>query len=744
VDERLELSKASSSSVLLISILLSSAAVFPVAAVQAAQNGSSPFAAQAPTSIGPASSVLLAGGPIKVSPFSNPPADPPASISPTPSPYLNAKPEVNTAPGGDPPSPSTSVPPTVSCASHGGSPSQESGASGCYTVTGGSDLQSQLRTNPFGLNAVDSQPFTVEPPDQGLCAGNGYVMEIANQGELQVYHSDLTVASGVASLDTFMGLTPKGWSSGGDIMCQYDYNSGGHWFVTEMVSTNTEASGGPFTGCFAGALNGCLEGIAVSATSNPMGTYNVYFFNPNAANNDPGKGYLLNDFAKTATTKDAFLMFYDEFNLNPSTFPPCPAFGCLSFNGAQELAFTKAALEQGLPVTSPLFNVAYENMGTAPNLYPIPANAPFQPAAASCSTGSYAGFVCWYQVIPAQTPDPSQYDNANGGTGLMVASLDFFGAGDNRVAAFDWTGLSSLNSHGCSSCGDIAFGGQLLTGQVTYRDEGAACPASQGGYCGLGAQKAGPTPLGDNCVAFGLSSGSSCPESGIATNGDGTTQASYAQGQLWTSVSTLVTQTFSQHGVASSETHVGVTYWVIGTQDNGDSYGHGQSASFRIADQGYVAASHEDIEFPSIAAMDGGGALMAFTLSGDGGPTGADNGGFYPSTAYGTFATNSAGLTGSVIRIADLGKSPQDGFSEYLGYPPVQNTRPRWGDYSQAVFVPSTDGGRGQGGVYFSTEYIQSANCGDSAFLSDPTCGGTRAPFANWGTSINFLSFQGS
>jgi len=676
-----------------------------------------------------------------------------ASSTPTSIPYHNPKPEVSTSPGGISASISTSaslsasVPPTVNCPSYEYAASQSSGGSGCDTISVGPDHGSRLTTNPFGLNAVDSQPFTVEPPDQGLCAGNGYVIEVLNQGELQVYGSDLTPVSGVVSLDTLMGLTTQGWSSGGDVMCQYDYGNGGHWFVTQFVSTNTEASGGPFTGCFAGALDGCLEGIAVSATNNPMGAYNVYFVNPNAANNDPGKGYLLNDFAKTATTRDAFLLFYDEFNLNPSTFPACPAYGCAGFNGAQELAFTKAALEQGLPVSSPQFNVAYENMGTATNLYPIPANAPFQPAAASCFSGSYAGLICWYQVIPAQTPDPSQYDNANGGTGLMVASLDFLGAGDNRMAAFDWTGLSSLNSHGCSSCGAISFGGQLFTGQVTYRDEGAACPASQGGFCGLGAQKAGPTPLGDNCALIpGSGLTSPCPESGIATNGDGTTEASFAQGQIWTSVSTLITETFSQHGQTSSETHVGVTYWVIGV-------GYRGQTSFSIENQGYVAASHEDIEFPSIAAMDGGGALMAFTLSGNGGPTSADNGGFYPSTAYGAFDSGSHGLSASVIRVADLGKSPQDGFSEYLGYPPVQNTRPRWGDYSQAIFVPSTteDGhgqgaqGHGQGGgVYFATEYIQSPNCGDSAFLTDPTCGGTRAPFANWGSSINFLSVQGS
>ena len=60
---------------------------------------------------------------------------------------------------------------------------------------------------------------------------------------------------------------------------------------------------------------------------------------------------------------------------------------------------------------------------------------------------------------------------------------------------------------------------------------------------------------------------------------------------------------------------------------------------------------------------------MTFTLSGNGGPTGADNGGFYPSTAYGRLTSTSNGLSGSVINIADLGESPQDGFTEYQGYP---------------------------------------------------------------------------
>ncbi len=48
---------------------------------------------------------------------------------------------------------------------------------------------------------------------------------------------------------------------------------------------------------------------------------------------------------------------------------------------------------------------------------------------------------------------------------------------------------------------------------------------------------------------------------------------------------------------------------------------------FTLTDQGYVSAAHEDMLFPAMAAegTDGNdGAIMAFTLSGNGGPTGAD------------------------------------------------------------------------------------------------------------------------
>jgi hypothetical protein len=574
-----------------------------------------------------------------------------------------------------------------------------------------------------GLDAVDSASLPtnavgdLEPPDQGLCAGNGYVVEAANLGEILVFNDSLQRLSEPISMDTMMGLTGLGWSSGGDISCLYDGGNGGHFFFTEFASASSEASGGPFSGCFAGVANTCYEAIAVTTGSNPFGPYNVYYLNANYNPSEPGAPYLLNDFAKIATTRDAFELFYDEFPLNGSD----PGLGGGFFNGAQEFAFDKNAMEDGAAAMTdgapnPSFNVAIENMGLLPT----------DSSGDDCATTS--GALCWYQVIPTQASDPSQFDNSFGGSGFMLASLDFVGQGDDRVAAFDWTDLSELNnSSGCagSSCSGIQFGGDILSGTLPYYGEGF-----------LGAQKAGPIPLGHECGKAGLSEvpvGSKhrkapahCPESGIATNGDGMTQAVQAQGQLWGAISTEVDQTFA--GEKAAEVHQGALYFVIGT----GSFDAGNG--FTLTNDQYVTAAHEDIEFPTMAAEDapGGGAIMSFTLSGNGGPTGANRGGYYPSSAYGRLTATSTGLSGSTINVVDMGQAPQDGFTEYQGYP--NGTRPRWGDYGAAVYVPGV-------GIYFASEYIQYPSCKGKAFtLTIGTCGGTRDGLANWGTSVNFVA----
>lgn len=579
-------------------------------------------------------------------------------------------------------------------------------------------------TGVKGLNAVDSATHTanifkdVEPPDQGLCVGNGYAVQGNNIGEILVFNTALHRRSSPISMDSIMGLSSRHWSSGGDPSCEYDQSNGGHWFFTEIVSASSEGDGGPFTGCFSGVPNECYEGIAVSQGSNPLGPYYVYYLNANYNPGEPGYPQLLNDFAKISVTRDAFLLFYDEFPLNPTSNP---GLGGGAFNGAQQFAFDKNALESGRSVRlangspNPNFNVARENMG----LLPTPDG--------TCA-GS-AGVDCWVAVIPAQPADSGQFDNHYGGSGFMMGALDFKSflglptPGDNRMAVWDWTGLDALNSSHCGSCAKIAFGGQLFTTDPYYD------PENNVGEGYIAPQKAGPIPLGEECGAAGLSVGdhppASCPENGINTNGDFMTQAAQAQDQLWGGMNTEVNQLFN----SGPEIHAGAIYWVVSIAS------FDTSRQFTMTHQGYVTAAHEDIEFPAMAAEGTGGngkAIMAFTLNGNGGPTGADSGGFYPSTAYGRLTATSSGLIGSTINIADLGQSPQDGFSEYQGYP--GQTRPRWGDYGWANFLP------GSNRLYFSNEYIQYPNCTGKAFtLTIGTCGGTRDGFANWGTSVNYV-----
>ncbi len=586
----------------------------------------------------------------------------------------------------------------------------------CDSISG---VPAGVTTNPVAMNATSNDALyptigDVEPPDQMMCAGNGYVMEGTNIGEAQVFHaSTLKPASGPVALDTLMGLTSLGWSSGGDVSCVYDATHGGHWFITEFVSTSPESLGGTFAGCFAAAFDSCREGIAVSATSNPMGAYNVYFLDPNHVDGDPGHGYFLNDYAKQATTRDAWMLFYDEFNLNSSTIPACPAFGCGGFNGAQELVFNKAALESGWSASRVTF--AHENLGRLPT------------PDGRCGLVLANPYTCWYQVIPAASPSPGQFDNSHGGTGFMVGSLDFFGVGDNRIAVFDWTGLSALNSPSCSACSQIGFGATLFTGLETYLDEGAGCLVSMAGtlpYCGLATQKAGVVPLGTNCVAFGLvpSTGglATCPEGGLASNGDGATQATYGGGEIWMAVSTVVAQTFG----STTEYHLGAAYWSFGTA------AFNAGGMLTLDSQGYVTAAHEDILFPSVAAATWQAALISFTLTGDT-SVAHHPGGFFPSTAYGILRVGASGLNGRTIHLAANGRAPEDGFSEYLGLG-TTGFRPRWGDYGAAVFVPGL-------GFVFAAEDIQSAACSPTVFLNDPTCGGTRDPYANFGTAITVV-----
>ena len=389
--------------------------------------------------------------------------------------------------GADPISPA----PTVSCQPLGpGCDNVSSSAGGAVGVKGLNAVDSgTLPTNPQG---------DIEPPDQGLCAGNGYRRRDEQHRRdhgLQPAPAPAVVA---IPLDTVMGLTGRGWSSGGDPSCVFDHDNGGHWFFTEIVSASTEASGGPFSGCFAGMANGCYEAIAVTVGSNPFGPYNVYFAQRQL---QPGRAGLPLPAQRLREDRDLARRVPDDVRRVPA--PACDAAG----SGRRRLQRSAGVrVRQERDGKGPAGHRARRKARTGTSTSPSRTWAccrrqtgPAPPITRTISPASRAGF----QVIPAQPPDSCQFDNSHGGSAFMLASPDFTGlptpaaAGHNRLAVFDWTGLRGLNSYNCSpAAASSSAASYSPTCCPTTTDRPARGPRPQ---------KAGPIPLGDECGAAGLS-----------------------------------------------------------------------------------------------------------------------------------------------------------------------------------------------------------------------------------------------
>src|SRR6266508_5537201 len=153
----------------------------------------------------------------------------------------------------------------------------------------------QFKTGFEGLNHYQQRysrggnQFSLEPPDQGLCVGNGYVLEAVND-VLNVFHGsgqsvlpDNTATNIVTGfprnvnhavdLNSFFGYPPAINRTTGvrgqfvtDPSCLYDAATQRFFLVVLTLETTP---GGAFT-----TVNH-LD-LAVSQTSNPTGSWNIY------------------------------------------------------------------------------------------------------------------------------------------------------------------------------------------------------------------------------------------------------------------------------------------------------------------------------------------------------------------------------------------------------------------------------------------------------------------------------------
>ena len=160
----------------------------------------------------------------------------------------------------------------------------------------------------------------LEPPDQGLCAGGGYVMEFINNA-LAVYSTKGSeVLSPIGSTSLFLQPTTAFFS---DPRCYYD-SSTQRWFIQEFTVGTTNASGGLVTPS--------VQYIDVSDTANPTGSYHVYSFD---TSDTTTKGCpCFGDYDELGADANGIYLTTDEFGISSG-----------AYNGVIVYAISKALIE---------------------------------------------------------------------------------------------------------------------------------------------------------------------------------------------------------------------------------------------------------------------------------------------------------------------------------------------------------------------------------------------------------------
>ena len=162
--------------------------------------------------------------------------------------------------------------------------------------------------------------FSVEPPDQALCAGNGFVFEATNNA-LAVYDERGQILAGPAPTNQFFGQLPEANPASlntSDPKCLFDAASN-RWFVTMIVYPND--------------ISFSFVAIAVSQNGDPTGNFVLYALDVTNDGSDffPGDCPCLGDQPLIGADANGF---YISTN----------AFGSTSFQGAQLYSLSKSAL----------------------------------------------------------------------------------------------------------------------------------------------------------------------------------------------------------------------------------------------------------------------------------------------------------------------------------------------------------------------------------------------------------------
>jgi hypothetical protein len=408
--------------------------------------------------------------------------------------------------------------------------------------------------------ANNGNQFSLEPPDQGLCVGNGHIIEPINDA-LAVYSANgFFVQVPTTTLSEFFGLAPSINRQHNpptfgpflsDPRCYFDFQTG-RFFLTVL-----EISQDPFTGAF-GAPAATL--LAVSQTGDPTGTWGLFSVDAtdDGFNGTPSHPNCpcFGDQPVLGADAHGFYFSTNEYSLSP--------FGTF-FNGAQIYAFSKralakAALTPGI-AAPPFVHLEAGNLGmTFP---PVQGNA--------------SGIA---SVQPASTPPGSAYaPNIE----YFLSSFDVnVNKSDNRIALWALSNTRSL---------DAATPNVKLTAAVLATEPYAGGPPAGTPV----RQKAGPRPLGQ-LLGEGLST--------INADDDRMQAPTYLNGMVVSALSTGV-------GAGNTVDRTGAAWFVV---QPSFSAGHVDGT---VVNQGYVVApDRTSIMYPFVGLNQAGQGAIALSLTG--------------------------------------------------------------------------------------------------------------------------------
>ena len=417
----------------------------------------------------------------------------------------------------------------------------------------------ELKASFDGLDFHDQRfansgnQFSVEPPDQGLCAGNGFVLESVND-VLSIYDRQGNLLRGPVDLNTFYGyIAAINRSTGArgpsvtDPSCYYDPDTR-RWFQIALTLDHVGTTS---------SLNGNNHvDIAVSQTDDPTGAWNLYQL-PVQNNGTQGTpdhqcagGFCLGDYPHIGADANAVFITTNEF----AVFGP-------GFYGAQIYAISKHALVSG--ASSP--NVVLWNGGDPA----IPAPA----------------FTVW----PAVSPE-SQCAGDHGGTEFLLSSDAVFFDSGTSSEIWLWT---ISHTHAIDSAPT-----SLLLAVQPIGVEPYAVPTTRI------TQKAGDTPLvscvnDPACAPLVGAPVANPPLTSprlVAVNDSRMQQVMYANGKLWAALDTDVVQ---GSGHASA-----VAYFVLNPR------------SGVVFANGTLSLPDASLTYPAVAVTKSGRGVIAFTVVG--------------------------------------------------------------------------------------------------------------------------------